>query len=114
MKTLAIKPLSETGKHLTTRELYAKITPVDCGELSEDAMMILCDLQDLQKTLQHVSALFDAWNRDDTNGDEHAIRTYALMQEGEFLFPMMEKALTTASLKVEILARSLEEDGKIR
>jgi len=110
MDTRAISPLSETGRHLTTRDLYAKITPVECGELAEDAVMILGDLQDLQKTLHHVSTLFEAWNRDDTSRDEHAIRTYALMQEGEFLFPMMEKAIAAAILNVEILARSLEED----
>jgi len=112
MDTRAISPLSETGKYLTTRGLYAKITPVECGELTEDAMLILYDLQDLRKTLSHVYTLFEAWKWDGATRDEHAIRTYALMQEGEFLFPMMEKALTTASLKVEILAGFLERGGK--
>lgn len=112
METLALKPLSETGKYLTTRNLYAKITPVECGELSEDAMLILYDLQDLQKTLRHVSTLFEAWKWGGATRDEHAIRTYALKNEGEFLFPMMEKAITTASLKVEILAQFLEHGGK--
>lgn len=110
MKTLAIKPLSETGKHLASRDLYAKITPVGCGELSEDAMMILYNLQALQKALNHLYNHFEAWNWDDVTRDEHAIRTYALKQEGEFLFPMMEKTIAAAILNVEILALSLEKD----
>lgn len=112
METLALKPLSETGKYLATGDLFVKITAVGNEDLAEDCIMILYDLQCLQKALQHVSSRFEAWNRNETTRDEHSVNTYALQQEGEFLFPMMEKVITTASLKVEILAQFLEHGGK--
>lgn len=113
MEKVAIKTLPEIGKYFSNNGLYAKTIPVERMELVNNTREILFDLMNLLKAMQSLEDLFDTWKElTPRDGDAWALSIHEMRRTGEFLFPMMETALTTASLKVEILAKFLEHGGE--